>query len=270
MGNNQSSPPPAPAPPVPVITLPVQRVPVQDGASGLHYAGRTYMNQYAQLSSDICKGASATVGQIGEVLPNSVSTTTLQVDPATKRISAAALQGYVNGLITQGVIPGQMPSLDAQIAADKKFYGALQAEYCFYEPRYVAALTQLLTLMSDPNGADAATLQSATDAVIALNGRLNSLLEIANYLANGRATEVSARGPDIDKANASLDEKIARLGQQRDSLTSDEGRIQTQREMMRYSAEKGRAMNSQIMFFVALNVVALGTVLTVYKGIGRA
>jgi hypothetical protein len=38
--------------------------------------------------------------------------------------------------------------------------------------------------------------------------------------------------------------------------------------MMRYSAEKNRSMNIQIMFFVALNVVALGTVLTVYKNMG--
>ena len=37
---------------------------------------------------------------------------------------------------------------------------------------------------------------------------------------------------------------------------------------MRYSAEKSRAMNIQIVFFVALNVVALGTIITVYKTVG--
>ena len=268
MGNNLSTPPPAPAPPVPVVTLPVQRVPVQDGASGLHYSGRTYMTQYPQLASDICKGASVSATQVGDVMPNGVSTTTLPIDPGTKRISATALQGYVEGLVTQGVIPGKAATLDAQIVADKKFYAGLQAEYCFYEPRYVAALTQLLTLMADPNGADAKTLQTSTNTVVGLNARLNSLLEIANYLANTRASAVAARGTAIDAANAGLDDKIARLSQQREALMTDEGRIQTQREMMRYSAEKGRAMNIQIMFFVALNVVALGTVLSVYRGVG--
>jgi hypothetical protein len=34
--------------------------------------------------------------------------------------------------------------------------------------------------------------------------------------------------------------------------------------MMRFSGEKNRAMNIQIMFFVALNVVAIGTVMSVY------
>jgi hypothetical protein len=37
--------------------------------------------------------------------------------------------------------------------------------------------------------------------------------------------------------------------------------------MMRFSAEKNRAMTIQILFFVGLNVVALGTVLTVYRGL---
>ena len=70
MGNNQSAPPPPPnpAPPVPVVSLPVQRVPTLDGASGLHYSGRVYTNQFQGLSSDICKGATAKAEQIDDVM----------------------------------------------------------------------------------------------------------------------------------------------------------------------------------------------------------
>ena len=269
MGNNQSAPqppppPPQPQPPVPTISVPLQRVPVLDGASGLHYSGQVYSNQQQQLSSDICNGASASVDQIGDIMPNSISTTTLPVDDSTKRISQSALQGYVQNLVTSGQIPGQLPDFDKQMAADTAFYASVKAEYCFYESRYVAALTQFMTLVADPRGADSSAALTAT---VSINKRLNSLLEIMNYVGNDRAQKVNARSPTINAANDTLQQKIGILKEQQDFLSSSDVRIRTQEEMMRYSSEKGRAMNIQIMFFVALNVVALGTILTVYKGI---
>jgi hypothetical protein len=251
-----------------VATLPLQRNPTYDGASGLNYSGRVYTNQFAALSKDICKGTTASPTQIKDVMPNSISTTTLPVDDATKRISTTALQGYVGNLVSTGQIPGQMSSFDAQVAADKNFYAAVQAEYCFYEARYIAALTQFLTQVADPRGVDQTTLADSLSTTIGLNQRLNSLLEIIAYVGNDRAQKVNARSPQIEKANQDLGVKIATLEKQRTLLTSSDARTQTQEEMMRYSAEKNRAMNIQIMFFVALNVVALGTVLTVYKGVG--
>jgi len=272
MGNSPSAPappppPPAPAPPMPVVTLPVQRVPVQDGASGLHYSGRVYTNQFQQLSSDICNGTTASFDQIGDIMPNSVSTISLPIDDSTKRISHSALQAYVQNLVSVGQIPGQVGDFDQQMAADSSFYAAVKAEYCFYEARYIAALTQFMALVADPNGADPNTVSSALAATVNLNKRLNSLLEIMNYVSNDRAQKVNARGPNIDGANASLQKNIAILQSQQEMLQSSDARIRTQEEMMRFSAEKSRAMNIQIMFFVALNVVALGTIFTVYKSV---
>jgi ubiquinone biosynthesis protein COQ9 len=90
-------------------------------------------------------------------------------------------------------------------------------------------------------------------------------MEIMSHIVNDRAQKINARSPAIDKANQTLDENIAQLAAQKAFLTSNDVRIKTQEEMVRYSAEKSRAMNIQIMFFVALNVVALGTVFSVYK-----
>jgi len=272
MGNSQSAPPPppAPAPPQPVVNLPLQRVPTLDGASGLHYSGRVYTNQLTALSQDICQGATASVDQINDVMPNSISSTSLPVDDSTKRISTTALQGYVTQLEGTGQIPGQLGTFDDQMAADKAFYASVQSEYCFYETRYVAAITQFLSLVSNPNGADPNATAATLQTVIGLNARLNSLLEIINYVGNDRAQKVNARSPQIDAANQALDQKLAVLQQQKDFLTSSDVRVQTQAEMIRLSAEKARAMNIQIMFFVALNVVALGTVITVYRSTGGA
>lgn len=264
MGNITSNP--APAPPQPVINMPMQRVPALDGASGLHYSGRVYLNQAEKMSKDICS-SSVSPDQIGDEMPNSISTASLPIDDSTKRISATALQGYITNLVGAGKLPGQLSTFDDQIAADRAFYASVQTEYCFYEVRYIAALTQFLNMIADPasSGSDSKAAQDSLNQAVALNRRLNSLLEIINYVGNDRAQKVNARGPEIDKANGSLQEKMAALRAQTNLLQSADVRTRTQEEMMRFSAEKNRAMNIQIMFFVALNVVAIGTVMSVYS-----
>lgn len=255
---------PVPAPPQPVINIPMQRVPAMDGASGLHYSGRIYLNQAEMMSKDICSSSSVTPDQITVEMPNSISTASLPVDESTKRISATAIQGYVTNLVSAGKIPGQLPKFDDQVTADRAFYASVQTEYCYYEARYIAALTQFLTMIADPANTNSKGAQDALNQAVNLNRRLNSLLEIINYVGNDRAQKVNARGPEIDKANASLQEKIAALRAQTQMLQSADVRTRTQEEMMRFSGEKNRAMNIQIMFFVALNVVAIGTVMSVY------
>ena len=227
MGNVSSSA-------TPVASLPLQRSPTYDGVSGLQYSGRVYANQFAQLSQNVCQSApSVTVDQINDVMPNSISTTSLPVDDSTGRISQSAIQGYVENLVGTGAIPGQMATFDQQVKADKTFYGAVQTEYCFYETRYQAALTQFLSLVSQPQGADPNAIQATLDSTTALNKRLNSLLEVLNYVGNDRARRVNNRNPQINAANAALDQKLTVLRQQQEMLTSGTGRIQTQEEMVR-------------------------------------
>jgi hypothetical protein len=276
MGNSSSSSggnasplpsPPPPAPPMPVVTVPLQRVPTADGASGLHYSGQVYMNQAPRLSSGLCDGITASPTQIADIYPNGVSSPSLPTDSTTHRVSQQALQGHVENLISQGRIPGQLGDFPRQMAADKAFYAAVQSEYCFYEARYVAALSQFLNLAAAQPAADSGAVQAALNQTIALNGRLNSLLEVINYVGNDRARQVNARGPAIEKANTDVQAKLAVLDSQKQFLESSDAVERTQREMMRFSAEKNRAMTIQILFFVGLNVVALGTVLTVYRGL---
>lgn len=265
---SQFATPPPPAPPTPVVTLPIQRVPVQDGASGLHYSGRIYMNDFVQSTENICKDMTASVDQIGDVFPNGISRADLPMDDKTKRISASALQTYIANLVSTGVIPGEIPDFNQQVTADKAFYAAVQKEYCFYEARYRAALQQFLATVSDPRGADPTLVQKQLTQVVALNTRLNSLLEVLNSMGNLRAKTVQERDKQIVTVNAELQKKLTVLEQQRGFLQSSDVRTRTQEEMIRYSKEKNTAMNNQVMLFVALNVVALGAVLTVYKSLG--
>ena len=255
---------------VPVITTSLQRNPVQDGASGLHYSGRIYVNPPPQLGGGVCDNyGSVGPDQVNDVMPGSISSTSLPMDDSTHRISQTALQSYVQGLIQAGNIPPSLPigpeDMDRQMAADTAFYQSVQTEYCFYEARYRVALDSFLQMAANPN--IGSSTDAALNATVALNARLNSLLEIVNFVANDRAQKVNQRSPDINTANASLQEKLSILRAQQEFLTSSDARIRTQEEMVRFSAEKSHAMNIQIAFFVALNVVALGTILAVYKSV---
>jgi len=255
MGNSPSSV-------TPVITVPLQKTPVPDGASGLHFGGHIYTDPSEKLATDICNGATVTPAQISDIMPKSISSTTLPVDDG--RIQASALQSYVSQLKNTGAIPGTMQTFDEQMKADAAFYTAVNSEYCFYETRYVVALTEFLGLVSNP-ASDPSATTAALNAVVGLNKRLNSLIEILNAVTNERAQQVQSRGPKLDAANATLNKRLAALTAQQKFFTSSDVRLRTQEEMMRFSAEKNHAMNIQIGFFVALNVVAIGAVLTVYR-----
>jgi len=226
-----------------------------------------YISQFEKLSGDICNGATASVAQINDVMPNSISRTDLPVDNTTQRISQTALNTYVSGLVSANRVPAYTEDLQQQISADKEFYDAVRKEYCFYESRYRAALGRLIDAISAPGTIDQGLVSSSLASAKALNARLNSLLEIMNYVGNDRAGKVNQRNTDVAQTNTKLQSKVEQLNKQREFLMASDVRLQTQNEMIRYSAEKNRSMNIQIMFFVALNVIALGTVLTVYKSL---
>jgi hypothetical protein len=238
--------------------MPTQRNPVLDGASGLHYSGNVYANQHQQLSSNICDGSTVNPNQINDVMGGSISS------PDANLSSREAIAVYIKSLGNK--IPGPSDDFDKQAAADANLYKSMQTEYCFYEKRYVAALKQFVTLVAAQNTPDQNAVAYALRDTVKLNKRLNSLIEIMNYVGNERARQVNNRSPKINETNEKLKAQLETLKKQQNFLESSDVRIRTQEEMMRFSAEKSRAMNIQIMFFVALNVVALGTILTVYKG----
>jgi hypothetical protein len=253
---------------IPSQTLPTMKTGIQDGTSGLHYSGQTYLNQVNQMTGTMCGTTTATYAQVNEVFPNGVApvTDTLTINPDTQRISVASLQSHVQSLQTSGVIPGQMADITQQIQKDQLFYAAMINEYCFYEKRYTAALTQFITEVSAPNATPNAG-EVALQATIKLNKKLNILLEVMNYIGNQRATSVNNRSNQINEANNQINTRLQDLRIQQNFLQSSDVRLQTQTEMMRFSKEKNSAMNTQIMFFITLNVVALGTMLTVYKNL---
>jgi len=217
------------------------------------------MNQASKMNKPICEGSNVMYNtpEFNKEFPGGVSS------PQSMN-SDSAIQSRVHNLQDQKKIPGILADLNAQVSADKEFYNSVQAEYCWYEKRYVAALTQFFTVISTPGAGDG---KESLNKSIEMNNRLKLLLKIIYYIGNDRAQRVNNRNNDIAKANVQVEKRLNALRSQQEYITSSDVRIKTQEEMMRFSKEKNSSMNIQIMFFVTLNVVALGTVFMVYKNV---
>jgi hypothetical protein len=101
--------------------LPTMKNGIQDGTSGLHYSGQTYLNQVNQITSTLCDTTTVPYAQVNEVFSNGVANDTLPIDQATQRISPAAITGHVQSLVTSGIAPGQIADINMQIQKDKNF-----------------------------------------------------------------------------------------------------------------------------------------------------
>lgn len=196
---------------------------------------------------------------------------TLATDPNTGIIANDAIAQQVKSLISSGAIP--KPPMDAQgnmdmdklMAQDGTLYQNLQAEFCWYESRYIYALNQFL---------QAATLRQATDAAQAnqyltitqtLNKRANSVLQVISYLAQNRVGDIMAAKGGIDSMNTEINQKLAALQAGYSLLSQNDAVLTTQKEMVRFTEEKNNFTNNKIIVWTALNVIALGAIFYVYR-----
>jgi hypothetical protein len=148
---------------------------------------------------------------------------------------------------------------------DAALYGNLQKEYCYYEQRYKYAFKQFLKLATSRNPTDNRAAQVMIENAKRLNIRLNSVLEVMNYMAAARVPIVDSNKTDINVRNEEINTKLARLRGGYDMLNRDNAAILAQKEMVRYTEEKNNYNRNQIAVWAAANIVALGVIFYVYR-----
>ena len=197
--------------------------------------------------------------------------------PSSGRVTADAVAAHVAGLKQSGIIParattGQNGETDmaTQVANDTALFNKLREEHCYYEQRYKQALRTFLTKAATAgaaggNSAANAEATSALNAAITLNKRLNSVLEVMNYLTYERFSSVNANTASINSANTKINAKLSELQANYDMLSRDNAIILTQREMVRYTEEKNSYTTNQIAAWAAMNIMALATIFYVYR-----
>lgn len=204
-----------------------------------------------------------------------VGTDSLTPDARSGRILAGSVQAHVSALEAAGVLKSRptkpVGATDREtdmrklVDNDAELYNRLQEEYCFYEQRYKYALRRFLELATSRNPSDNSAAQTMLKHTKTLNLRLNSVLEVMNYLAATRVPVINDNKSDINKRNKDINDKMARLRANYAMLSKDNAVITTQKEMVRYTEEKNNYTANQIALWGALNVVALGVIFYVYR-----
>jgi hypothetical protein len=206
-----------------------------------------------------------------------VASDSLIPDESSGRVPAAMIASHVQTLIGSGIIKarpmrtiaggGQETDTDALKSQDAELHMKLQQEYCYYEQRYRYALKNFLYKATSRNATDNPEAQRLLSDTKTLNIRLNSVLEVMNYLTQDRVTLVNSNTTQANKANTSINNKLDTLNKTYKMLNNDNAIINTQKESVRYTQEKNNYNSNQIALWTALNVVALAGVYYVYKSV---
>lgn len=152
---------------------------------------------------------------------------------------------------------------------DAVFISALKSEYCFYDARYKYALQQLIAKLqigyTNNDQTNQALIQNYLKATQGLNQRLNDLSQITNEITRQRLQETQDLNTDINKINADLSARSAKLAEQNKILSSQQATALLYKDMVKYTKEKANAQNNLLTLYSFLNIVALGLLVYVYR-----
>lgn len=213
--------------------------------------------------------------QLLALYPNGIGSESLLPDSSTGRVPVAAIQQYVTksaNLKSRPVLSVATSGsnltetdMDKLVVNDADLTNQLRLEYCFYEQRYRYALKQFLTKATSRNQSDNSPAQVMLGITKTLNLRLNSILEIMNYMAQDRVNQVNTNKTSINSINQSINAKMAKLSSTYALLNEENAIVQTQKEMVRYTEEKNNYTSNQIAIWATLNIIALGSIAYVYR-----
>lgn len=204
--------------------------------------------------------------------PNGLATDSIPLDPNTKTFPQNAIQTYVNELKASGKIaaPPTNPrtgivDLSAKAAQDKQLQTKIQAEYCFYEARYMYAMQQFINLATSLNKADVPAAKNMGDYAKSLNLKINSLIEITNIIGDSSSDSAAALKSKISVTNNEISNSTNKIKSQYNLLNRENATIETQKEMIKYTKEKNDAILNQIATFTILNAFVIGAIYTIVR-----
>jgi hypothetical protein len=206
-----------------------------------------------------------------------VASDSLVPDESSGRVSAALVGSYVQTLVGSGTIKdrpmrtiaggGKETDTDALKTQDAELHTKLRKEYCYYEQRYRYCLKNFLFKATSRNANDNPEAQRLLGDTKMLNIRLNSVLEVMNFLTQDRVELVNSNTAKANEANTSINSKLDTLNKTYRMLNNDNAIISTQKESVRYTQEKNNYNSNQIALWTSLNVVALAGIYYVYKSV---
>jgi hypothetical protein len=140
----------------------------------------------------------------------------------------------------------------------------IQDEYCFYYFRYKFTLETLFDKLvvtskaSSLNDTDRQDIQSKLNRARTFNEKLNDLIQITNYIAEKRASEMRQQTSEINSMNSGLAATFTTLQSHRKLLNSETSVQDLRKRMVEFTEEKNRSAMNLLSLFGFMNLVAIG------------
>ncbi len=230
------------------------------------------------MSSFCTSNTSLTDSDINTIYGNNVTHGLLPSDPYTSAdresnglLKDATLDTIVKSMVSRRIIPMLGANDNPQQIKEKQqaFLNNIKNEYCFYEARYKYSLEKLLNSIQqgyiNNNGNIQETTKTYLQYTQRLNQRVNDLTQIVNKITSVLLAANSNIEKDMDNFNKTIQDKQAKLQEQNKILSSQQSTMLLNKEMVKFTEEKGRYTNNLLKLYGFMNIVALGLLIYVYR-----
>jgi len=189
---------------------------------------------------------------------------------AEGRLTTSAVDAIVLQLTNTGIVPKATQNREEVLVQKQtEFLKNVQREYCFYYSRYKYALTKLLEAIQKAGPTTMSDKQKVVDNYLSftksLNQRLNDLIQITNAITTQMLWSSTSMSAEIQQVQQTLQAQQDKLAHQQKALSSGDASKKLSRDMVRYTEEKARYTDNLLTLYSALNIVALGILVYVYK-----
>jgi len=144
-----------------------------------------------------------------------------------------------------------------------------QAEYNFYNALYKIALEKLFSSIrngySNPSPDNTANVTTNLGHAKKLNIKLNDLVQILKGASDDMVASSAVMKAKIDKMNEDVKHIKTQLNRQGEIIKSSQGVTKINKEMMKYTEEKGRYTDNLLKMYSFLNIVAFGLLIYIYR-----
>lgn len=144
-----------------------------------------------------------------------------------------------------------------------------QVEYNEHAATYRQLLQQLFTSITNgyrtPTSATASTVESQKENVLRINNKLNDLIQIIKAATDEIKSSSDVMQTQIYDFNEKAKDIKTQLRNQSSLIKSNQTDSKINKEMMKYTEEKGRYTDNLLKMYSFLNVVAFGLLIYIYR-----
>jgi len=190
-----------------------------------------------------------------------------------------ALNNIIKNLQHKGIIPVvTKTNTEAYLKKQSDLIANIKKEYCWYYSRYLYSVDKLIkaiasetsplaqssTVYPELNPAST-SIKAHLDNTRILNNRLTNLILIIKKIDEILRTSNTKMRTDLTSFSSKTDEMYKKLISQNEVISSSDAVTKLNKEMVKYTEEKGRYTDNLLKMYSVLNIVALGLLVYIYK-----